>query len=212
MKQKAYGLGFSPLSFKNAKSYGFNEEIVANKDVGMYGVIADDSKNVISHEYLARTKYHLNSFTTRLLQDSTVGKLYKITIGDSLATRITNNTTDLIDGSLIKINNGTKRMRGVRFNFDIDIFAPVNSALIHFKEISILIKMTLRVGAMSKQLTIEDSALAINTTAYHIDFSGLEDATGDVELQIDSVIIKPPSDFDYSHYRIMLYDILFVVI
>lgn len=40
MKQKAYGLGFSPLSFKNAKSYGFNEEIVANKDVGMYGVIS----------------------------------------------------------------------------------------------------------------------------------------------------------------------------
>ena len=103
-------------------------------------------------------------------------------------------------------------MRGVRFNFDIDIFAPVNSALIHFKEISILIKMTLRVGAMSKQLTIEDSSLAINTTAYHIDFSGLEDATGDVELEINSVFIKPPEDFDYSHYRIMLYDILFVVI
>ena len=103
--QQNYGLGFSPLSIKNAKSHGFVEEIVANKQVGMYGIIVDSAKHVVSHEYLARTKNHLNSFVTRLLQDNTLGKLYKITVNDELVTIIENGETNLVEGANIFVNN-----------------------------------------------------------------------------------------------------------
>lgn len=210
--QQNYGLGFSPLSIKNAKSHGFVEEIVANKQVGMYGIIVDSAKHVVSHEYLARTKNHLNSFVTRLLQDNTLGKLYKITVNDELVTIIENGETNLVEGANIFVNNGDTRFYGVRFNLDADIFAPATSALVHFKDVMVNITMTLKIGALSKTLFISDPLLSINTTAYPIDYSGLEDATGDVILTIDNITIVPGATYDYDKYKLALYDILFVVV
>ena len=212
-KQTKYGLGFSALSFKNAKQYGFVEEMLVDKSTGMHGIIVDSAKNVVSHEYLARTKYQLNTFVTRALQDNTVGKLYKITLNDYLVSMITNNSTNLISsGSNIAINNGATRMKGLRFNFDMDIFTPSTSSLFHFTDINIEIGMTLKIGNTSKKMTIDESLLAINTTAYAIDYSGLENATGDVTITIDSIIVKPVDSFDYSKYKIALYDVLLIVI
>lgn len=210
--QQNYGLGFSPLSIKNAKSHGFVEEMVANKQVGMYGIITDSAKNVVSHEYLARTKNHLNSFVTRLLQDNTLGKLYKITLNDELVTIVNDGVTNLVEGSSIFVNNGNVRFYGVRFNFDADIFAPSTSALVHFNDVMVEITMTLKIGSMSKTLQITDPLLAINTTAYPIDYSGLEEETGDVILTIDNITIIPGSTYDYSKYKLALYDVLFVVV
>lgn len=212
-KQTKYGLGFSALSMKNAKQYGFVEEMVVDKNTGMHGIIVDSAKNVVSHEYLARTKYQLNTFVTRALQDNTIGKLYKITLNDYLVSMITNNSTNLITSdSNIAINNGATRMKGLRFNFDMDIFTPSNSSLFHFTDINIEIGMTLKIGSTSKNMKIDESLLAINTTAYAIDYSGLENATGDVTITINSIIVKPVDSFDYSKYKIALYDVLLIVI
>ena len=210
-KQTKYGLGFSPLSMKNAKSHGFADEMVANKEVGMYGIATAPNKDIVSHEYMARTKYHLNSFVTRLIQDNTLGRLYKITVNDYFVTMITNGTTNLVQDSTVFINNGKKEMKGVRFNFDLDIFAPSSSALVHFTDVQVRIVMTLKRGSQSKQLTIEESILAINTTAYPIDFSGITDSN-DIILTIDEITIIPGDSYDYNQYKMALYDILFVVV
>ena len=65
----------------------------------------------------------------------------------------------------IAINNGATRMKGLRFNFDMDIFTPSNSSLFHFTDINIEIGMTLKIGSTSKNMKIDESLLAINTTS-----------------------------------------------
>lgn len=210
-KQTKYGLGFSPLSMKNAKEYGFDDEMVANKEVGMYGIAAGANKDIVSHEYMARTKYHLDNFVTRLMQDNTLGRLYKITVGNEFATIIKDGTTNLVADSNIFINNGSNEFKGVRFNFDLDIFAPSTSALVHFKDVKVNITMTLKKGSQSKKLTINEPVLSINTTAYHIDLSDMT-ASGDILLFIDSIVIVPGESYDYANYKMALYDILFVLV
>ena len=94
--QTKYGLGFSPLSMKNGKQYGFKEEMVANKELGMFGLMMDDEMNIVSHEYLVRAKAQLDTFVNYLIQCNSLGKLYKLSVADYFGTLIQNNTTELI--------------------------------------------------------------------------------------------------------------------
>lgn len=206
--QTKYGLGFSPLSMRYAKENAFVQEMVADKNVGMFGIVVDNEKNIVSHEYLARTKVHLDNFITRLVQDNTLGKLYKIRAHEYLVTMITDRSTDLIDGADIFIPNGDTKIKGIRFNFDIDVYDPSASALIHYKNIDIVINMELCVGPSSKTISIRNSLAYINTTAYALDYSGLEGETGDVVLKIKNIFIVPGDDFDFNVNKIALYDIL----
>jgi len=211
-KKTKYGLGFSPLSMKYAKPYGFTEELLANKDVGMMGIATGEQKHILSHEYMVRTKTHLNNFVNRCIQDNTLGKLYKLTVSDTLAMLITDGVTNLVADSNIVVNNTDTKIKGIRFNFDVDVIDPSASALLHYKDITITINMTLFVGSLSKPISIQNSLAYINTTAYAIDYSGLENGIGDVKIRIDSVVITPGASFDYNTARIALYDILVCVI
>lgn len=211
-KKTKYGLGFSPLSMKYAKTYGFTEELLANKDVGMMGIATGEQKHILSHEYLVRTKTHLNNFVNRCIQDNTLGKLYKLTVSDTLAVLITDGETNLVADSSIAVNNTDTKIKGIRFNFDVDVIDPSTSALVHYKDITISIGMTLSIGSFSKAISIQNSLAYINTTAYAMDYAGLEQATGDVKVRIDSIVITPGQSFDYNTARIALYDILVCVI
>lgn len=214
MAQKNYGLGFSPLSMSNAKTYGFNEEFVSNKNVGMFGIIADDTKRIVSQEYLIRCKHQLDNFVSRLMQDNTLGRIYKICINEEeKATIIKDNSTNLVFNSTIKVDCGSKAIKGVRFNFDIDIFGKTNaSPLVHFNDATIDIEIMMNKGTASKRVTISSPLLSINSTAYALSYEGIDSGVGNTELTISSIIIKPGTSFDYSAYQMTLYDILFEVI
>ena len=53
--QNQYGLGYSPLSTKYAADYAWKHESVANKEVGLYGIVVDEEKRILSAEYAARS-------------------------------------------------------------------------------------------------------------------------------------------------------------
>ncbi len=210
--QNQYGLGYSPLSIKNVKDYAYTEESVANKEVGLYGIVTDDEKNIVSAEYVARCKYHMESFVHRLISDNTIGKLYKLTVDDNLVRTIQNDATNLLEDSDIYINNGTQLIKGVRFNIDLDLMTKVRSTLKYNGPIDARIVMTVQIGSFSVRQVINDSIEAINSTAYALDYTGLERATGDLILTLDEFTIIPPADFDYDDNVLALYDILMAII
>ena len=211
--QTRYGLGFSPLSIKNVKEWAFNEESVANKDVGMYGIVVGDDKNVVSAEYVARSKAQLDTFVNRLIADNTIGKLWKLTVDNELVRIITESSGNLIeDAENLEINNGTARIKGVRFNIDLDFITKERSMLKYNGEIRANIMMTIKIGSYSKVQIINDTVVNINSTAYALDYTGLEDATGDVILAFESFEIIPPTGFDFDVNTLALYDVLIATI
>ena len=210
--QDQYGLGFSSLDIKYGREYGAKEENVANKEVGLHGNIVDDDKNILSATYATRNKYQMETFANRLVADNTIGKMYKLTVDDLLVRTIQDNATNLLEGSDIFVNNGTNRIKGVRFNFDLDWIAKNRAALKYNADISAQIIMNIAIGAFSKRQVISDTITNINSTAYALDYSGLDDATGDVILTLNSITIVPPDDFDYDDNVLALYDILLAII
>ena len=217
--QNQYGLGFSPLSTKYVKEYAYDQESVANKEVGLYGIVNGEDRNIISADYVARSKAQMESFVNRMIADNTIGKIWKITVDDGLVRTINNNTTNLLEDSNCFINNGTQLLKGVRFNIDLDLITKAGSALQYNGNIDVAIIMTLSVGAYSVRQAIEYkedgtpyNIADINSTAFALDYTGIERAVGDVVLTFDSIVIKPSDSFDYDVNTLALYDILVATI
>lgn len=212
--QTKYGLGFSPLSMKNGKQYGFEEEMVANKELGMFGLMMDDEMNIVSHEYLVRAKAQLDAFVNYLIQSNSLGKLYKLSVADYFGTLIQNNTTELIaDTDTVTIDCGTTKPASLRFNFGLEVFEKETCGLIHYNDIDISMELTVDVNGTTNTFTIEAPYLQINSAAYTVDYGTIpEETSGNVSIKINSVMIKPPAEFDYDTNKLALYDILIAVI
>lgn len=211
--QNQYGLGYSPLSTKYAADYAWKHESVANKEVGLYGIVVDEEKRILSAEYAARAKYHMETFVNRLIADNTIGKLWRITVDDQMVRTIQNDRTNLLeDAENCYINNGTQFIKGVRFNIDMDLISKANSSRMYNGQIRARIAMTVAVGPSSVRQVIEDNVEYINSTAYALDYVPLADAIGDVVLTIDDITILPDAAFDYDNNVIALYDILMCTI
>ena len=213
--QNQYGLGFSPLSIKYVSDHAFEQEAVANKEVGLYGIVVDEDRHAVSAQYVARSKYQMDTFVNRLIADNTIGRLYKLTVDDQLVRTIQDNTTNLLEGTNpdnVTINYGVNYIKGVRFNIDLDWVVKNRSALAYNGTIKAEIVMKLQIGSYSKYMTITDTIPIINSTAYALDYTGLDDAVGDVILTLESITIKADDDFDYDENILALYDILLAVI
>jgi len=211
--QNEYGLGYSPLSVKYVKDYANVQESVTNKEVGLYGIVVDEDKNIMSVDYITRVKMQLQYFTNRLIADNTIGRLYKLVVDDQLVRTIQNDNTNLLeDGENLFINNGYTYIKGVRFNFDLDWIVKNRNVLKYNGEIRVKIVMRISIGSHSVRQIINDTITNVNSTAYALDYTGLESASGDVILTFESITIVPPADFDYDENVLALYDILVAVI
>ena len=209
--QNQYGLGYSPLSIKHVQDYAFKEESVANKEVGLYGIVSDDDLRIMSAQYVARTKYQMDTFVNRLISDNTIGKVWKLTMDDMLVRTIQDDTTNWLEDAVpsdVQIDYGTKRIRGLRFNVDLDWIAKTRSALKYNGSINVRIGMTVRIGTFSVHRIIEDTIDGINSTAYAMDYTGLERAVGDLYVVFDEFTIIPEVTFDYDENVLALYDVL----
>ena len=211
--QNQYGLGYSPLSIKYIKENAYKQESVANKEVGLYGIVVDEDRNVVSAQYVARSKYQMESFVNRLIADNTIGRLYKILIDDQIVRTISGPNINLLeDADLDPINNGSNFIKGVRFSFDMDWVVKSYSALAYSGDIRVKIVMRINIGPTYNRLIINDTLNHINTKAYPIDYTGLDERAGDVILTIDSIEVIPPDGFDFDENILCLYDILLAVI
>src|SRR5574344_2032221 len=104
LHQTNYGLGFSPLSMSN-KSNGFEEELVANKEVGLMGILAGPAKNIISHERVLRSKLFYQDFFSQSIKNGLTGNVYRINLDNTgFATVIKNANTNLVAGSSLSVS------------------------------------------------------------------------------------------------------------
>lgn len=211
--QVEYGLGFSPISFSNMQSFAFNEEMGAQKDVGIFGLVEQSGTNkyIISADYLAKQKYQLQNFVNLLVQTNNLGKIYRLKIDEYPGRAISASTSNMLNGSTVTISNGTVRTNALRFNFDIDISTKADCGLIHFNDATVAIDYTLTVGSKTVAApTITDTLFGINKNKFTVDYSGFTSATSTdtVSLTISSIKITLGSSFDPAVDRISMFDIL----
>ena len=204
---KKYGFGFSPLS-NNNREFGFPEEMTSVKSCGLFGIMDHDG-NVISNEYITRSKAHLERFVEKLLNDLTLGKLYKITTDDNLVRTIT--TSENIFTNSVEYDFGKSPITAFRFDFDLDLFLKSTSGLVHNKDIKINIEFSITRGEEVKNFNIEESIININSKAYKIDYKVFTDKSEQYKLTISSVKIIVPETVDQNLYSIVLHDILLCI-
>lgn len=207
MAKRQYGFGFSPLSVNN-RTNGFDEEMVSVKDCGLFGIM-DVNKNVVSGEYLARSRVHLDRFVNRLINDNTVGKLYKITVDDNLV-RAVYNEESVLANSLIYDYQSVK-INAFRFDFDIDLIMKQTSGIIHDKDVKISIDFGITKGTERKTFNVEESMSNINSKAFKVDYSLFSDDRELYIFTIDGIKIIPPETFDSANQAIILHDILLCI-
>lgn len=213
--QVEYGLGFSPISFKNVEAYAFNEEMAAQKDVGIFGIVekTGDNKYIVSAEYLARQKFQLQNFVNLLMQTNSLGKIYRLKIDNFAGRAITGTTSNMINGSSLVISDGTTKINALRFNFDMDVSSKSDAGLLHFNDATVTFEYTLTVGSTSSNFSITDTIFNINRNKYPIDYSSITiGASDNISITLTSLVITLGTSFDASTDRIGLYDILLVTL
>ena len=205
-----YGVGFSPLSIKN-KGFAFDEELVANKDIGLSAYFVNGS--LVSAEYIARVKEHITQFTKKCLRDNTIGDIYRIILTDELVKMITDpgnifdNTVSYGDtGSDNKINN-------MRFDIDFDAFSVDTVAPCDIRSSMIKIQFTLSVNENSKNYYLEESIEDISDKVFALDWSELDNDIEDKEnaeytLTLNTFEITPFTGFNSTTHRFAIYDVL----
>lgn len=210
VQKNLYGVGFSPLSIGN-KGYAEPEEMMANKDVGLF-FIYNDENYTVSAEYLARTKQHLKMFSQRCYNDSTLGKVYKIFIDDNhVQSRIEGDDNILTNEVVIGLED--KPAQAFRFSFDVDIFNKDNMHLINPEDVTLNIEFSLTKDDLTKNFFIEDTLPNINLKSYAIDMENMSSGTGyNYAFKINTITFKVKEDFDPELHAIALYDILLALI
>lgn len=209
-----YGLGFSPLSIEN-KRHAFDEEMVADKRVGLFGIHHSDGESdtsyIVSAEYLGRCKEHLTETINRNLTDNTIGKIYKLTLDDDLIHTVTK--TGNVFSNSVSINNGNEPFSVLRFNIDFDLFRNENLIQLLGDDIDISIEFTLKKGTSSKTFTISEKLVDLNSKAYALGYDFVPPGTeGEYEISIDSMTFTMPDGYDNTAYNMVVYEILMTLV
>ena len=209
LPQTNYGLGFSPLSMSN-KSNGFEEELVANKEVGLMGILAGSAKNIISHERVLRSKLFYQDFFSQSIKNGLTGNVYRINLDNTgFATVIKNANTNLVAGSSLSVSAGTSTTHKIAFCLDLDIFNKSNSKSSNFTDYNVSITLSLKVGSNTKSVTITEKGAYLNNKIFELAHPEL--GSGQCTISITNITIAPGSTYSYSDYGMAIYDILFTV-
>ncbi len=204
-----YGIGLSPLSFRN-KKYAHDEELMAEKDAGLLAIYHQDG-SVVSSEYILRCKRHLEKTIEKCVSDNTIGKIYKISPDDNLVKTITG-TLNLFTNTLEYTNNEAP-YTFIRFHLEYDLFKKADNAILDIDDINIKINFTLSVNQEKKSFAINEKLVNLNDMAYAMDYDWYEEIDGPEEykITINSFTVEVPDDFDESKIGFVLYDILLIM-
>ena len=166
-----YGLGFSPLSIKN-KAHSFNEEMLANKDIGLTAYMMDDK--VISAEFIARVKAHLEQFIDRCIRDNTIGEVYNIRATDDLVMTI-QNSGNIFDNTVEYTRVGYNNKPNVmRFDIDFDCFNLEDSVPADISSLRVKIEFTMDINGTSKNYYLDETLKDLAEKAFKLDWEELE--------------------------------------
>jgi hypothetical protein len=207
VQKNLYGIGISPLSIAN-RDRALPEEMMANKDIGLFFIAAKDGDYALSAEYVTRCKAHLKEFIKQCVHENTLGKVYKIFI-DRIGTQTVDVTKNLFVNTLKYPLS--EPIKAFRFGIDADLIAKEHGIAIDPRKISFRISFTLAKGDSTKDYYIEETFDSINSKAFAVDMSML-DGEGGYSFTINTFQVTVPNDFDATSQAIVIYDILLALI
>ena len=205
-----YGYGTSTLSIKN-KKYGFTEELVGEKDIGLSGFLRKEG-TISSALYTTRCKLHLQDFVDKCIKDNTIGTIYKISVNDELV-KIVNESMNIFTNDL-QYSFGSKQPSIFRFSIDSDIINKTNNVVFHNTNIMARIGFSLNKNEESKNFYIEDSIENLNNKAYKFDFSGYEadKSSNAYTFNLNTFELTLPDGYDNTRNVFVIYDILMALV
>lgn len=208
MADHTYGFGFSPLSVKNREN-GFDEEMVAVKECGMFGII-DTDKHIFSDDYFVRSKAQCDKFVDWLMDHNILGKVYKINVDTNLARAVSGNDESILDTEITfsKELDNLESINGFIFNFDIDMINKEASDILHNNEVQVSVLYKLCKGEDVLECTTDPETPSVFNNKI---FDFLPSGETLDKLVITGIKIIKPLEFDDTKQSIILHDILICI-
>lgn len=221
-----YGIGISPLSISNKRD-GLAEELVANKTIGLFGILSESEGPVISAEHISRCKLHLENFINKCTAENTIGKIYKINLNDELV-RVITGSINLFDNEVL-IDCGKINPFAFRFDIDFDVYAKDTDSHVDLDDIKVKIQFSLKKNEYIKNYFIEEKITDLNKLAYHIDYDNIpmnpvvtddteqlepRETTGDTTygFKVNTLEINVPENFDPNKINLIIHEVLLALI
>ena len=221
-----YGIGISPLSISNKRD-GLAEELVANKTIGLFGILSESEGPVISAEHISRCKLHLENFINKCTAENTIGKIYKINLNDELV-RVITGSINLFDNEIL-IDCGKINPFAFRFDIDFDVYAKDTDSHVDLDDIKVKIQFSLKKNEYIKNYFIEEKITDLNKLAYHIDYDNIpinsvvsndteqlepRETIGDTTygFKVNTLEINVPENFDPNKINLIIHEVLLALI
>lgn len=209
-----YGIGISPLSISNKRD-GLAEELVANKTIGLFGILSESEGPVISAEHISRCKLHLENFINKCTAENTIGKIYKINLNDELV-RVITGSINLFDNEIL-IDCGKINPFAFRFDIDFDVYAKDTDSHVDLDDIKVKIQFSLKKNEYIKNYFIEEKITDLNKLAYRIDYDNIPMnpvVTGDTTygFKVNTLEINVPENFDPNKINLIIHEVLLALI
>jgi hypothetical protein len=208
VQKNLYGVGFSPLSISN-KDHALPEELMANKEVGLFYINSKEGDYPLSAEYVARCKLHLKEFIKQCVHENTLGKIYKIFLDDKGAQTAIANRNFFINTLTYAL--GAEPLKAFRFNIDADLLAKDLCIAVDPRSIKFKIQFSLIRGTEEQKYYVEENFEDINRKAFAVDMTGIAEE-GDYSFRIDTFQVIVPNNFNSATQSIVVYDILLALI
>lgn len=221
-----YGIGISPLSISNKRD-GLAEELVANKTIGLFGILSESEGPVISAEHISRCKLHLENFINKCTAENTIGKIYKINLNDELV-RVITGSINLFDNEIL-IDCGKINPFAFRFDIDFDVYAKDTDSHVDLDDIKVKIQFSLKKNEYIKNYFIEEKITDLNKLAYRVDYDNIpmnlvvsddteqlepRETTGDTTygFKVNTLEIIVPENFDPNKINLIIHEVLLALI
>lgn len=221
-----YGIGISPLSISNKRD-GLAEELVANKTIGLFGILSESEGPVISAEHISRCKLHLENFINKCTAENTIGKIYKINLNDELV-RVITGSINLFDNEIL-IDCGKNNPFAFRFDIDFDVYAKDTDSHVNLDDIKVKIQFSLKKNEYIKNYFIEEKITDLNKLAYRVDYDNIpmnsvvtddteqlepRETTGDTTygFKVNTLEIIVPENFDPNKINLIIHEVLLALI
>ena len=221
-----YGIGISPLSISNKRD-GLAEELVANKTIGLFGILSESEGPVISAEHISRCKLHLENFINKCTAENTIGKIYKINLNDELV-RVITGSINLFDNEIL-IDCGKVNPFAFRFDIDFDVYAKDTDSHVDLDDIKVKIQFSLKKNEYIKNYFIEEKITDLNKLAYRVDYDNIpmnsvvtddteqlepRETTGDTTygFKVNTLEINVPENFDPNKINLIIHEVLLALI
>ena len=221
-----YGIGISPLSISNKRD-GLAEELVANKTIGLFGILSESEGPVISAEHISRCKLHLENFINKCTAENTIGKIYKINLNDELV-RVITGSINLFDNEIL-IDCGKNNPFAFRFDIDFDVYAKDTDSHVDLDDIKVKIQFSLKKNEYIKNYFIEEKITDLNKLAYRVDYDNIpmntvvtddteqlepRETIGDTTygFKVNTLEINVPENFDPNKINLIIHEVLLALI